>query len=254
VLRDFMVAHFSPERMVMVGVNCSHADLTTWAMRSFVDYNAIALAKREEPKAKYTGGGHQVSVGGLPNIHFAVGFETGGAAAPSLYALAVLQAMLGTCMGKSLPGAGRGTRLETLLGKGVDSAAAFHQPFSDSGVFGVYVSAPAAMGSAMPAMIKEVLSKKPDAAELEKSKAAAKTAVLSAMGDPATLCMDIAQQVLATNKVSTADEIAAAIDKVTAAEIESAAAAMLKTNPTAVSYGNVSGAPLYADVQAVFKK
>lgn len=162
--------------------------------------------------------------------------------------------MLGTCMGKPLLGSGMGTRLEALFAKGVDSAAAFHQPFSDSGVFGVYVSAPASMGTSMPAMIKEVLSKKPDAAELEKSKAAAKTAVLSAMGDPATLCEDIATQLLQTNKVSTADEIAAAIDKVTAAEVEAAATAMLKINPTAVSYGNVSGAPLYADVQTTFKK
>jgi processing peptidase subunit alpha len=254
VMRDFMIAHFSPERMCMVGVNCSHKDLSTWAMRSFVDYNAIPFSKREEPKAKYTGGGHQVSVGGVPNLHFAVGFETGGSAAPSLYAVAVLQAMLGTCMGKLLPGSGMGTRLEALLAKGVDSAAAFHQPFSDSGVFGVYVSAPAAMGTTMPAMIKEVLTKKPDAAELERAKAGAKTAVLTAMGDPATLCEDIATQLLSTSKVSTADEIAAAIEKVTAAEVESAAAAMLKTNPTAVSYGNVSGAPLYADVQTIFKK
>lgn len=254
VLRDYMIAHFSPERMCMVGVNVSHAELTTWAMRSFVDYNAIPFSKREEPKAKYTGGGHQVSVGGVPNLHFAVGFETGGSAAPSLYALAVMQAMLGTCMGKPAPGAGMGTRLEALLGKGADSAAAFHQPFSDSGVFGVYVSAPASMSGAVPAMIKEAMAKKPDAAELEKAKASAKTAVLTAMGDPATLCEDIASQLLQTGKVSTADEIAAAIDKVTAAEVESAGAALLKTNPTAVSYGNTSTAPLYADVQALFKK
>ena len=74
-LRDYMLAHFAPERMVMVGVNCDHDTLATWAMRSFVDYNAIPFAKREEPKAKYTGGCHAVSEGTLPNIHFAIGFE-----------------------------------------------------------------------------------------------------------------------------------------------------------------------------------
>jgi processing peptidase subunit alpha len=253
-MRDFMVAHFSPENMCMVGVNCTHADLTTWAMRSFVDYNAIPFTKREEPKAKYTGGGHQVYVGGVPNLHFAVGFETGGSAAPTLYALAVLQALLGTCMGKPLSaGAGMGTRLEGLLAKGADSAAAFHQPFSDSGVFGVYVSVPATMGASVPAMIKEVISKKPTADELSAAKASAKTAVQDALGDPATLCEDIASQLLETNKVATLDDMVAAIEKVTAAEVE-AAAKCFTTNPTAVSYGNISCAPLYADVQAVFKK
>ena len=46
--------------------------------RGQVDYNAIPFAKREEPKAKYTGGCHAVSEGTLPNIHFAIGFEHAG--------------------------------------------------------------------------------------------------------------------------------------------------------------------------------
>merc|ERR1712137_572813 len=45
-IRSFMLDHFAPERMVLVGVNVAHSDLSKWAMRSFVDYNAIPMKSR----------------------------------------------------------------------------------------------------------------------------------------------------------------------------------------------------------------
>merc|ERR1719253_981205 len=55
-LRSFMLEHFAPERMVLVGVNVEHAELSKWAMRSFADYNAIPMKERTAAKAQYTGG------------------------------------------------------------------------------------------------------------------------------------------------------------------------------------------------------
>jgi len=146
-----------------------NAELAKWCMRAFVDYNAIPFAKREEPKAKYTGGCHAVSESTLPNIHFAIGFEHAGCySSKDLFAVSVLQALLGSWMGAPAPGAGLGSKLAAL--KDVDSAAAFYVPFSDSGVFGVYVSAPAASGGALPGAIKEILkSVKPSAEELARA-------------------------------------------------------------------------------------
>jgi processing peptidase subunit alpha len=253
-LRDYMLAHFAPERMVMVGVNCEHDTLATWAMRSFVDYNAIPFAKRDEPKAKYTGGCHAVSESTLPNIHFAMGFEhAGGYASKDLYAVAVLQALLGSWMGAPTPGAGLGTKLAAL--KDVESAASFYVPFSDTGIFGVYVSAPAASGTALPGAIKEILkSVKPSAEELARAKASATTMLLSAMEDSSTMADDIASQILMTEKVATAEEMTKAIAGVSEADVTKVASAIFATTPTIMSYGNISCAPLYAEVLAAYKK
>lgn len=37
-LRSFMLKHFSPDRMILVGINVNHDDLCKWTMRAFVDY------------------------------------------------------------------------------------------------------------------------------------------------------------------------------------------------------------------------
>merc|ERR1719439_260950 len=49
-IRSFMLDHFAPERMVLVGVNVAHDELSKWAMRSFADYNAIPMKARTEAK------------------------------------------------------------------------------------------------------------------------------------------------------------------------------------------------------------
>merc|ERR1711924_454618 len=132
---------------------------------------------------------------------------------------------------------------------------AFYVPFSDSGVFGVYVSAPAASGGALPGAIKEVLkSVKPDAAELSRAKASATTMLLSAMEDPSTMADDIASQILMTEKVATADEMTKAIAAVSEADVTKVASAIFSTAPTIMSYGNISCAPLYQEVLAAYKK
>jgi processing peptidase subunit alpha len=254
-LRNYMLKHFSPDRMVMVGVNVAHDALATWAMRSFVDYNAIPHQKRDEPKAKYTGGG-ATQTANVPNLHLALGFETSGLASKDLYATTVVQALLGTAMGQPAPGSGLHTRLAGLLGKGVESAMAFHQPFSDSGILGIYASCPAAQGAALPGLLKEELTKlsKLQAGELERAKAQAATQLSAALEAPSALAEDIATQVLASDKVASAEEMAAAISKVTDGDVQRVVKSMLASNPTMVAYGNTTTAPLYSDVQSLFKK
>merc|ERR1719253_901919 len=46
-IRSFMLDHFAPERMTIVGVNVDHAELSKWTMRSFADYNAIPMKKHK---------------------------------------------------------------------------------------------------------------------------------------------------------------------------------------------------------------
>merc|ERR1719236_211402 len=74
-IRSFLLDNFAPERMVLVGVNVAHSELSKWAMRSFADYNAIPMKEREETKALYTGGDLRVE-GSSPFCHLALGFES----------------------------------------------------------------------------------------------------------------------------------------------------------------------------------
>merc|ERR1719203_1732463 len=55
-IRSFMLDHFAPERMTLVGVNVTHSELAKWTMRAFADYNAIPMKPRERASAAYTGG------------------------------------------------------------------------------------------------------------------------------------------------------------------------------------------------------
>merc|ERR1712032_1603122 len=92
-IRSFMLDHFAPERMVLVGINVSHSELSKWAMRSFVDYNAIPMKKRDEPKALYTGGDLRQE-GPSPYCHVAVGLESSAWGQQELAPFALLQTIL----------------------------------------------------------------------------------------------------------------------------------------------------------------
>ena len=59
-IRNYMMKWCSPDRMALVGIDCDHETLSKWAMRSFVDHNAILPANIPEEKPQYTGGQHQM--------------------------------------------------------------------------------------------------------------------------------------------------------------------------------------------------
>merc|ERR1712232_676340 len=139
-IRSFMLDHFAPELMVLVGVNVAHSELSKWAMRSFVDYNAIPMKSRPEQKASYTGGDLRQD-GASPFCHVAVGLESCAWGQQELAPFALMQTILGGGNAAATsPGAARG-RLGTGIVRQnpfVESCSAFNTSYSDSGLFGVY--------------------------------------------------------------------------------------------------------------------
>jgi processing peptidase subunit alpha len=93
-IRSFLLDHFAPERMVLVGVNVEHSELSKWAMRSFAEYNAIPLKERNEVKALYTGGDLRLE-GNSPFCHLAIGLESSPWGKQDLAPFAILQEILG---------------------------------------------------------------------------------------------------------------------------------------------------------------
>lgn len=257
-IRSFMLDHFAPERMVISGVNVSHAELTKWAMRSFADYNAIPMKKRDEAKALYTGGDLRIE-GPSPFCHVAIGLESSAFGQKELAPVALLQTILGSgTASSSSPGAGVTSRLSTTITKqspSVESVAAFNTSYSDSGIFGVYgVCAPEKAGEMCGAIMKSLTGlKSVSKDELTKAKSMLKASLLRATDDDCTLLKDMSQQLLISGRYGSAADFAKIIDGVTEADVTAAASKLLGSKPTVAAFGDTHSVPHYSAVEAGLK-
>lgn len=257
-IRSHMLDHFAPERMVLVGVNVAHSELTKWAMRSFADYNAIPMKERPQTKAVYTGGEARMD-GASPYCHFAIGLESAAWGQAGLAPIALLQTILGggSAAGGSV-GGGLLSRLSTEVVKQspyVESCSAFNTSYSDSGLFGVYsVVAPEKAGetaSAVASTLKGLT--KITADELNMAKSVLKGNMYRQVDDDATLMRDLGTQILMTGKYSSANDFAKTIDATTADQVASAAKDILSSKPTFVAFGDTHTVPHYSTIEAALR-
>jgi len=257
-IRGFMLDHFAPERMVLVGVNVAQAELSKWAMRSFVDYNAIPLKQREDTKAVYTGGDLRLE-GNSPYCHLAIALESAPWGQQELAPVAVLQSLLGGGTAASAtPGSGTTSRLSNQVVKQspyVESCAAFSTSYSDTGLFGIYgVSQPERakeMTGAILNALKSLTSVSSD--ELTQAKAMLKGKLLRQMDDEGVVMQDLGQQLLMSGRYGSAKDFASMIDSVTEGQVEAAASRLLSSKPTVAAYGDTHTVPHYSEVEAALK-
>lgn len=257
-MRSFMLDHFAPERMVLVGVNVSPGELSKWAMRSFADYNAIPMKKRDATKAAYTGGDLRLE-GSSPFCHLAVGLESVPWGQAELAPVAILQTILGggSAVSSSI-GGGSMSRLSAQVVKQnpyVESCAAFNTSYSDGGLFGVYgVSHPEKAGELCKAITKALSGlTSVTADELAAAKAVLKGMILRQVDDEATMMKDIGQQLLLAGKYGSPAEFAKMIDAVSAAEVTAAATKLLASRPTVAAFGDTHAVPHYGAIEAALK-
>jgi len=255
-IRSFMMDHFAPERMVMVGVNVEHDELAKWCMRSFVDYNAIPMKERKAAKAVYTGGS-SIQETDSPFAHFAVGFES-AAWGKDAAAVNVLRSLLGggTAVTQA-PGSGITSRLGQIVSQSgkIESCQAFNTSYSDSGLFGVYTvcepAAAAAAGTAVTKALKSLTEVTAD--EVNKAKACLKADLLRQLDCTPTLMQDIGTQMMLSGKYSGSAEFGSAIGGVTAEQVKTAAKAVLSSKPTLVAVGDTHAVPHYSTIEAALK-
>merc|ERR1712187_524788 len=250
-----MLDNFAPERMCLVGVNVSPEELSKWAMRSFADYNAIPMKKREAPAAAYTGGSLMIE-GPSPFCHLAIGLESSPWGQAELAPVAILQTLLGSgsALSSSI-GGGSLSRLNTEIIRQnpfVESCAAFNTSYSDSGLFGVYgVSQPDKAGEMATGMLK-VLSGLTTISsnELAGAKAVLKTKMLRQVDDDAAMMKDIGQQMLLSDGYGSPAEFCKIIDSTTMEQVTGAAKKLLSSKPTVAAYGDTHAVPHYGAVEA----
>lgn len=257
-IRGFLLDHFAPERMVLVGVNVKHADLAKWAMRSFADYNAIPLKKREEGKAAYTGGDLRME-GSSPFCHLAIGLESAAWGQKELAPVTLLQALLGGGNAvSSAPGSGVTSRLSTQVLKQnpyVESCSAFNTSYSDSGLFGVYgVCHPDKAGEMCSAITKTMSGLTTVGKdELARAKAMLKGNLFRQMDDDSALMQDMGTQLLMSGRYGSPADFAKVIDGVTEADVSAAAKALLAKKPTVAAFGDTHAVPHHGAVEAALK-
>jgi processing peptidase subunit alpha len=253
-IRSYMLDHFAPERMVLVGVNVAHDELSKWAMRSFADYNAIPMKDRPDTKALYTGGDVRMD-GASPYCHLAIGFESMAWGKSGLASVSLLQAILGggSATGNSI-GGGLSSRLQNEVVKEspyVESCSAFNTSYSDTGLFGVYsVVAPDKAGDVCHSVLstlKGLSSITED--ELSTAKAVLKGSLARQVDDAGSLMKDLGTQLLMSGRYGSPADFAGAIDKVSADEVTSVARQLLSSKPSVAAYGDTHTVPHYSAIE-----
>jgi processing peptidase subunit alpha len=256
-MRSFMLDHFAPENMVLVGVNVAQGELSKWAMRSFVDYNAIPLKKREVTKATYTGGETRVE-GASPFCHVAIGLESAAWGQAELAPVAVLQSILGG--GSAVSGGvggGSSSRLAQIVKQNpyVESCSAFNTSYSDSGLFGIYgVCQPEKSKDLCAAMAKALAGLKTVSKDdLSAAKSVLKGKMFRQADDDATLMKDIGQQMLLSGRYGSPGDFAKLIDSVTTEQLAATASKILASSPTVAAFGDTHAVPHLSAVTAALK-
>jgi len=237
-IRSFMLDHFAPERMVLVGVNVDHAELSKWGMRSFAEYNAIPLKARPDTKAAYTGGDCRVEAAGPCTI--ALGFEGVSDSSADKAAVMVLEALLST-----------GT--SSLLGKAGLSAEASAIFYSDTGLFSVLGSCEAGKAADYIKTVTTVLKSSPAAADIAKAKAAAKNLLALKAEDKSALVDSLGMSLLVGGSCGSVADLQKAIDGVKDADVTAAAKKIFGSKPTVVAHGDIYNVPHLSAIEAALK-
>jgi len=237
-IREHMMKNFSPDKMVFVGVNVNHDDLTKWLMRTFVDYNAIPPSESPVETPRYTGGYRRIGAA-LPYCHIGISFNVeGGWGGSDALPLALLQQALNIAVQGSAP-----------------SASSFSHLYTDAGLVGVYgMVEPSEVGywcAQMANLIKGMESSL-SSSGLQLAKQQLKMSVAESYESGDSLVQELGQQVILGNKVADVDELHRLIDNISESEVSSAIRRALESKPSVAAYGNVNEVPHIDDIAALF--
>lgn len=260
-MRKHMLNYFSPDNMVLVGVNVDHNELCKWTMRSFVDYNAIPSQKIERAVPVYTGGDCRFE-SAQPFAHLAIAFETpGGWNSSDLLALTVLQSIMGGGGSFSTGGPGKGMYTRLFLNvlnrnEWVESCMAFNAQYSDTGLFGIFITANPYKGRDMVKVACDSILGMPKVTkeELKRAKNSLKSSIWMNLECRQVVMEDIARQLLMSGCVLSGHDFCNAIDNVTEEQIQKVVEKMIKKTPTVVAFGEISTIPHYDTICNQLKK
>lgn len=241
-IKDFRKTWFTPNRMVVVGTGMSHDYLLEHVQKHFGDITKatpeILKKQKDETKpAKYTGGALIINTKGqtLSNpddmmlTHIYLAFESVNANDPDIYAVAVLNTLMGGGSSFSAGGPGKGiySRLYTHVlnqHQFVEKCQMFNYSYNDTGLFGIslsVISHPQVHEYVLPIIfnqIQDMVSQiKPE--EVNRAKNQLTSQLLMNLENRSVELEDIGRQILSNGKRVSASEMYKRIQEVSYADI-----------------------------------
>jgi predicted Zn-dependent peptidase len=229
-LRAYLARNYRAPDMVLVAAGAvEHQAILAEVERRFSGFEGPAAPV---PTPARFDGGARIETRDLEQAHIALALEGVPTGDPSLYSLQVFTIVLGGGMSSRLFQEARENR-------GLCYAIyAFHAPYTDTGMFGLYAGTDAAD---VPELMQVVIDQLAATAEtlseteIERAKAQMKAGLLMALESSGARAEQIARQIIAYGRPIPLDEVVAKIEAVTVASARAAGRALMSRSRPAVA-------------------
>ena len=229
-LRAYLARNYrGPDMLVAAAGAVEHKQIVAEAEKRFAGFNGPAAPV---PEPAQFGGGTRVETRDLEQVHIALALEGLPVTDDALYSLQVFTNVLGGSMSSRL-------FQEVREKRGLCySIHAFHMPYSDLGLFGLYAGTDEADApELMRVVVDEIAAATDDLNEMEvnRSKAQMKAGLLMALESSEARVGQLARQMLAYGRPIPLDEIVAKVEAVTVDSARNAGRALIRRGRPAIS-------------------
>jgi predicted Zn-dependent peptidase len=229
-LRSYLARNYrAPNMLVAAAGAVDHKQIVAEAERRFASFVG---PDAPEPEPARFGGGTRVETRDLEQVHIALALQGVPVRDPSLYSLQVFTSVLGGGMSSRLFQEVREIRGLCY------TIQAFHMPYSDTGMFGLYAGTDEADA---PELMRVVIDEIENAtetlneAEIARAKAQMKAGLLMALESSEARLGQIARQMLAFGRPIPLDEIVAKVEAVTVESARAAGRALIARGRPAIA-------------------
>ncbi|BBN00700.1 mitochondrial-processing peptidase subunit alpha [Marchantia polymorpha subsp. ruderalis] len=259
---EFVAQNYTAPRIVLAASGVDHEELLAIAEPLLSDMPAVSAPST--PKTEYVGGDWRQAADS-PRTHVAIAFEVPGGwrNEKDMYALTVLQSLLGGGGSFSAGGPGKGmySRLYSrVLNKyeEVQSFTAFNSVYNDTGLFGIHATSssdfvPSLVDIATKEMIMVATPGSVTEAELNRAKNSTISAGLMNMESRVVVTEDIGRQILTYGHRKPLNEFIEAVQSLTLKDITSISQKLIQTPLTMASWGDVIHVPRFDHVASRFQ-
>jgi predicted Zn-dependent peptidase len=229
-LRVYLSRNYRAPNMIVVATGAvDHAAVVDEVQKRFTGF---AGPRAPDPEPARFGGGMRVEGRDLEQVHLALALEGLPQKHDQLYSLQAFTIILG---------GGMSSRLfqEVREKRGLCYAIqAFHMPYTDTGLFGLYTGTDAADAPELMTLVVDEFVKATETitdVEVGRAKAQMKAGLLMALESSGARAEQLARQMLAYDRPIALDEIVAKIDAMTVASIGAAGRSLIRQGRPAIS-------------------
>jgi predicted Zn-dependent peptidase len=236
-LRAYLARNYRAPDMVVAATGAvEHAAVVDEVARNFAAFNGPSAPV---PQSARFGGGAKLEARDLEQVHIALALEGLPQRDPDLYSLQVFAILLG---------GGMSSRLfqEVREKRGLCyTISAFHAPYADTGMFGIYAGTDAADVKELMTVIVDQTAEAAanlDEAEVARAKSQIKVGLLMALESSGARARQLANQILIYGRPLTVAELVARVDAVTVESARAAGRALIaRARPAVAALGPSKG-------------